>query len=72
MAAPSVRHQRHLRRLIAQIDSYLTGKSCELFIAPFDARLPDSQRKPKFDGDIYIVVQPDLCVVFGPVPKPCH
>ncbi len=63
MAAPSTYHQRYLRRLIAPIDLYLTGKSCELFIAPFDVRLPDSQRKPKFDGDIYTVVQPDLCVV---------
>jgi Uma2 family endonuclease len=63
MAAPSVYHQRYLRRLIVPIDSYLTGKPCELFVAPFDVRLPDSKRKPKFDGDIYTVVQPDLCVI---------
>lgn len=39
------------------------GKPCELFITPFDVRLPDRLRKPKFNGDIYTVVQPDLCVI---------
>jgi Uma2 family endonuclease len=63
MAAPSMYHQRHSRRLSTPIDVYLTGKPCELFAAPFDVRLPDSKRKPRFDGDIYTVVQPDLCVV---------
>lgn len=63
MAAPSMYHQRFSRRISTPIDIYLTGKSCELFAAPFDVRLPDSQRKPKFDGDIYTVVQPDLCVI---------
>ncbi len=66
MAAPSTRHQRYSRRLSTQIDLYLTGKSCELFVAPFDVRLPDRLRKPKYDGDIYTVVQPDLCVVCDP------
>ena len=63
MAAPSRRHQRYARRLSTLIDIYLNGKSCELYPAPFDVRLPDRLKKPKFDGDIYTVVQPDLCVI---------
>ncbi len=66
MSAPNTRHQRSSARLTLQIGNYLTGKSCELFTAPFDVRLPDSQRKPRFDGDICTVVQPDLCVICDP------
>ncbi len=63
MAAPSTYHQRYSGRMSFPIQAFLQGKSCELFVAPFDVRLPDSKRKPKFDGDIYTVVQPDLCVI---------
>jgi Uma2 family endonuclease len=66
MAAPNMKHQRYSQRLSLSIGNYLAGKPCELFMAPFDVRLPDSQRKPKFDGDIYTVVQPDLCVIRDP------
>jgi Uma2 family endonuclease len=63
MAAPKRLHQRYSARITFSIQTFLQGKSCELYVAPFDVRLPDSKRKPKFDGDIYTVVQPDLCVV---------
>jgi Uma2 family endonuclease len=63
MAAPNRRHQRYATRLSFALGDYLTGNPCELYIAPFDVRLPDRLRKPKFNGDIYTVVQPDLCVV---------
>jgi Uma2 family endonuclease len=66
MAAPNRMHQRYVRRLSTLIDTHLTGKSCELYPAPFDVRLPDSLKKPRFDGDIYTVVQPDLCVICDP------
>jgi Uma2 family endonuclease len=66
MAGPNTRHQRYSQRVSLQIGNYLTGKPCELFVAPFDVRLPDRLKKPKFDGDIYTVVQPDLCVVCDP------
>ncbi len=66
MVAPNRRHQRHSNRLSFLINSYLAGQSCELYTAPFDVRLPDRLKKPKFDGDIYTVVQPDLCVVCDP------
>jgi Uma2 family endonuclease len=63
MAAPGTYHQDISGQLHLAIGNHLRGKSCKLYAAPFDVRLPDSQRKPKFDGDIYTVVQPDLCVV---------
>jgi Uma2 family endonuclease len=66
MAAPNMYHQRYSSRLTGPLLNHLAGKSCELFAAPFDVRLPDRQRRPKFDGDIYTVVQPDLCVVCDP------
>lgn len=66
MAAPGMYHQRYLSRFMRPILNHLTEKSCKLFTALFDVRLPDSQRKPKFDGDIYTVVQPDLCVICDP------
>ncbi len=66
MSAPNRKHQRYSARLFLSIGNYLTGKPCELYAAPFDVRLPDRLRKPKFDGDIYTVVQPDLCVVCDP------
>jgi Uma2 family endonuclease len=63
MAAPGRMHQQFSGQLYLAIGNYLVGKSCKIYPAPFDVRLPDSKRKPKFDGDIYTVVQPDLCVV---------
>ena len=56
LAAPATIHQRILRRLSSQLDSFLKDKKCELFFAPFDVRL---------EAQIYDtnVVQPDLLVV---------
>ena len=36
MSGASVAHQRISRKLSTQIDNYLEGKVCELFVAPFD------------------------------------
>lgn len=63
MAAPNRMHQRYSSRLTLSIGNCLVGKSCELYVAPFDVRLPDSKRTPRFDGDVYTVVQPDLCII---------
>jgi len=54
--APLRAHQRILRELSRQFANFLKGKTCELFIAPFDVRL---------NADTYddTVVQPDLLVV---------
>ena len=37
---------------------------CKVFAAPFDVRLP--QNGEKADGQIYNVVQPDICVICDP------
>jgi Uma2 family endonuclease len=59
--APSRRHQDISRELGFQIASYLKGKMCTLYYAPFDVRLPDYPDQP--DNEITNVVQPDLLVV---------
>ena len=56
MSAPSMKHQRVLRKLAMKIGNYLEGKKCEMFFAPFDVRL-------NFDTKDNTVVQPDLLVV---------
>ena len=35
---------------------------CELYVSPFDVRLPLNSRKKK-DSEIYTVVQPDICLI---------
>ena len=57
--APSRQHQRIATQLTAQILPYLQGRPCQLYFAPFDVRLVDSQKSLK-DEDIYTVVQPDI------------
>ena len=61
--APNVKHQRLSRKLSFQIDNFLQGKSCELFVAPFDVRLYDRRKSLLANQDIHTVVQPDLCVI---------
>jgi Uma2 family endonuclease len=61
--APGSVHQRISFRLTLWIGNYLEGKSCELFTAPFDVRLP---RLSKDDKEIITVVQPDVCVICDP------
>ncbi|MGE5604170.1 MAG: Uma2 family endonuclease [Bacteroidota bacterium] len=58
--APSRIHQKILGELYKQIAVYLTGKVCEVYIAPFDVRLPKGEES---DDRIDTVVQPDLVVV---------
>ncbi|MDO6436618.1 Uma2 family endonuclease [Cyclobacterium sp. 1_MG-2023] len=62
-AAPLLIHQRISGKIFHQIYTFLQGKNCEVFTAPFDVRLPVSSK----DLDkIDTVVQPDLCVVCDP------
>lgn len=63
-AAPSMSHQKVSIRLAAEFFNFLKGKTCQVFHAPFDVRLPV---KSKRNQDIDTVVQPDLCVVCDPV-----
>lgn len=58
--APSRIHQKITGELFRLIANYLTGKVCEVYIAPFDVRLPKGQEN---DEQIDTVVQPDLVVV---------
>lgn len=62
-AAPRLIHQRISGKIFNPICNFLQGKSCEVFSAPFDVRLPVSSRDP---DKINTVVQPDLCVVCDP------
>jgi Uma2 family endonuclease len=61
LSAPNTKHQAVAGNLTAAIVSFLKGKSCKAFPAPFDVRLPVKNRKK--DDEINTVVQPDLCVI---------
>lgn len=63
MAAPNVRHQTVSWRLTRFMSNAFYQHPCQAFAAPFDVRLFDRFKSPKFDGDVYTVVQPDLCVI---------
>ena len=58
--APSRAHQGISVELARQMANYLVGKTCRIYTAPFDVRLPKGEEK---DERIKTVVQPDLLVV---------
>lgn len=60
MTGPTWEHQALLVGLSTQFYNYLVGKSCRVFIAPFDVRLP---YKGENDEESRVVVQPDLIVI---------
>ncbi|MEX2512917.1 MAG: Uma2 family endonuclease [Cyclobacteriaceae bacterium] len=62
-AAPRVIHQRVAGNVFVAFSIYLKGKKCDVFIAPFDVRLPVKSKK---NEDIDTVVQPDICVICDP------
>lgn len=64
MGAPNTLHQVVAGNLYGEMRHYLKGKSCQVFIAPFDIRLPIQNKKR--DDEITTVVQPDVCVVCDP------
>lgn len=57
--APSTLHQRVAVRLLVVFAMKLQGKPCEVFAAPFDVRLADSED----DAQTFNVVQPDLVII---------
>lgn len=61
--APGSLHQRISHRITLKLGNYLVGKSCEVFSAPFDVRIP---RLSGNDREIITVVQPDICVICNP------
>ena len=61
LAAPNTKHQEISRNLGTGLHFFLKNKSCKVFMAPFDVRLPVKNRKK--DNEITTVVQPDICVI---------
>ncbi|KJR48519.1 hypothetical protein UF75_1047 [Desulfosporosinus sp. I2] len=58
--APSRQHQEILMELGRQFSNYLLGKTCKVYVAPFDVRLPWQDESAE---ETKTVVQPDLVVV---------
>ncbi|HOF01595.1 MAG TPA: Uma2 family endonuclease [Spirochaetota bacterium] len=59
--APRKSHQIISMNLSRIFSSYLKGKSCKVFAAPFDVRFPEYQDQN--DDDIETVVQPDISII---------
>ena len=64
MGAPNTQHQVVGGKLYNEFYNYLKRKTCQVFIAPFDIRLPIKNKKK--DNEITTVVQPDVCIVCDP------
>lgn len=64
--APNVKHQSISMNLSRFLSTFLRLKSCQVFAAPFDVRLYDSNKSVLANQDIQSVVQPDLCVICDP------
>lgn len=56
--APSSNHQKISQNLNGNFYTYFKKKTCYIFVAPFDVRLPIKSEKKDTT-----VVQPDLCVI---------
>ena len=63
MAAPLSNHQKVAGNIFGIINSFLYRKKCNVYIAPFDVRLPKPLSKRKSDSDIETVLQPDVCII---------
>lgn len=59
--APATRHQRIAGMLFAEIWQLLKYRDCQVFVAPFDVRLP--RFDVQSEKEILTVVQPDISVV---------
>ncbi|MBF0544058.1 MAG: Uma2 family endonuclease [Candidatus Riflebacteria bacterium] len=57
---PSTSHQRILNKLSFIVQSFLEGKPCEMFFAPFGVFFPKTDEP---DDEIDTVVEPDLVVI---------
>lgn len=61
MSGPNTAHQLVSGNIFAAFHTFLRRKTCRVFAAPYDIRLP-FQNKTK-DEEITTVVQPDICVI---------
>jgi Uma2 family endonuclease len=59
--APGSTHQRISMDLSRQFSTFLKGKPCKVFAAPFDVRL--SEKSGITDDKLETVVQPDIVVI---------
>ena len=57
---PSPSHQAIVGELHRQVANELKGKTCRVYVAPFDVRLPKSTEE---DDQVDTVVQPDVFIV---------
>jgi Uma2 family endonuclease len=64
LAAPNRKHQELVGAIFYEFATFLKKKQCQVYIAPFDVRLPVQNKKR--DDEITTVVQPDLCVICDP------
>ena len=62
MSPPNTYHQEISGNLYLKIGCFLNKKSCKIFHAPFDVRLPIASDQKK-DEEIQTVVQPDISVI---------
>ena len=58
--SPSQWHQEIVGELYLQAAIALEGKTCRVYVAPFDVRLPKSNEE---DDQVNTVVQPDVLIV---------
>lgn len=58
--SPSRNHQEISVELLRQFSNYLIDKTCKVYAAPFDVRLPEGDEN---DTNIETVVQPDIAVI---------
>lgn len=59
--APNRVHQGLSGNLLLNIGTFLKGKKCKVYAAPFDVRLP--KKKGNRNEEIPTVIQPDICVI---------
>ncbi len=59
--APRRSHQEIGGDVFGVIHSFLKGKSCKVYHAPFDVRFPNQPNDS--DAQTFTVVQPDICVI---------
>jgi Uma2 family endonuclease len=61
--SPNTLHQQISGALHYQLYGFFRGKSCQVFDAPFDVRLPSGSTQ----AENTTLVQPDLCVICDPL-----
>jgi Uma2 family endonuclease len=61
LSAPNTAHQKIAGNIYLRARLILETQKCQVFIAPFDVRLPVKNKKK--DNEITTVIQPDLCIV---------